>query len=92
MNVSLTPELDNFVIEKVHSASEVIRDGLRLLQERDQLHHVRLAKLRADIQVGNEQLKHGQYTEYTGETDEEITDKLRTDIHNMITERTRANT
>jgi antitoxin ParD1/3/4 len=36
LNVSLTPELEKFVNQKVksgmyHSASEVIRDGLRLL-------------------------------------------------------------
>jgi antitoxin ParD1/3/4 len=42
MNVSLTPELEKLVQEKVksglyHSASEVIRDALRLLQERDEL-------------------------------------------------------
>lgn len=42
MNVSLTPELEQFVQEKVssglyYSASEVIREGLRLLKEREQL-------------------------------------------------------
>jgi antitoxin ParD1/3/4 len=40
MNVSLTPELDRFVAEKVSSgrytsASEVVREALRLLEERD---------------------------------------------------------
>ena len=42
MNVSLTSELEQYVREKVnsgmyYSASEVIREGLRLLKERDQL-------------------------------------------------------
>jgi antitoxin ParD1/3/4 len=41
MNVSLTPELEAFVENKVssgrfQSASEVIRAGLRLLEERDE--------------------------------------------------------
>jgi putative addiction module CopG family antidote len=41
MNVSLTPELEKFVDGKVESglynnASEVVREGLRLLQERDE--------------------------------------------------------
>lgn len=41
MNVSLTPELDRFVVEKVESgrytsASEVVREALRLLEEFDQ--------------------------------------------------------
>ena len=44
MNVSLTPELEQYVNGKVqsgmyHSASEVIREGLRLLKEREELHH-----------------------------------------------------
>ena len=41
MNVSLTPELDNFVAGKVQSgrytsASEVVREALRMLEEHDQ--------------------------------------------------------
>ena len=41
MNVSLTPELENFVNSKVkngryNSASEVVREALRLLEEHDQ--------------------------------------------------------
>ncbi len=41
MNVSLTPELEKLVQDKVASglyqtASEVIREGLRLLKERDE--------------------------------------------------------
>jgi len=40
MNVSLTPELENFVSAKVdsgryNSASEVVREALRLLEEHD---------------------------------------------------------
>ena len=42
MNVSLTPELEKFVDGKVESglynnASEVIREGLRLLKEHDEI-------------------------------------------------------
>ena len=42
MNVSLTPELERFVHAKVESglynnASEVIREGLRLLKEHDEI-------------------------------------------------------
>ena len=40
MNVSLTPELEKLVIEKVRgglyqTASEVVREALRLLKQRD---------------------------------------------------------
>ena len=57
MNISLTPELEKFVQQKVnsgmyHSASEVIRDGLRLLQEREQLRQLKLEELRQDILRG----------------------------------------
>lgn len=42
MNVSLTPELEEFVNQKVQSgrystASEVIREGLRLLEHREKV-------------------------------------------------------
>ena len=42
MNVSLTPELEKFVVSKVESglynnASEVVREGLRLLKEQDEI-------------------------------------------------------
>lgn len=42
MNISLTPELERLVVDKVESglynnASEVIREGLRLLKEHDEV-------------------------------------------------------
>ncbi|MEW5813915.1 MAG: type II toxin-antitoxin system ParD family antitoxin [Spirochaetota bacterium] len=41
MNISLTPELDNWINKQVqnglyHSASEVIREGLRLLMRQEE--------------------------------------------------------
>lgn len=57
MHVSLKKELEQFVQAKVdsglyHSASEVIREGLLLLQERDMFHQMKLQALRAEIQRG----------------------------------------
>lgn len=57
MNVSLTPQLDRFVRSKVesgryNSSSEVVREALRLLEERDIVVEAKLAALRADIQEG----------------------------------------
>ena len=51
MNVSLTPQLEQFVDKKVRegtyqTASEVIREGLRLLAERDQRRTLELQRLR----------------------------------------------
>ncbi len=50
MNVSLTPELERFVNAKVeggryNSASEVVREALRLLEEHDALRVAQLAEL-----------------------------------------------
>ena len=65
MNVSLTPELEQYVSRKVesglyHSASEVIREGLRLLREKDEIHQRKLDELRHEIRVGVEQADRGE--------------------------------
>ena len=59
MNVSLTPQLEELVKKKVDSglygsASEVMREALRLLEERDRIHTMRLEELRAEIKKGIE--------------------------------------
>ncbi len=61
MNVSLTPELEKIVAERVTSgryasASEVIREALRLLEERDQLN-----QLRQEVRLGLERLDQGRH-------------------------------
>ena len=61
MNVSLTPELEKFVDRKVESglynnASEVVREGLRLLKEHDE---IRL-KWREQIERGWLQAQRGE--------------------------------
>ncbi len=65
MNVSLTPELEQFVYDKVKSgrylsASEVVREALRLLEERDHLHQAKLAELRQHLAIGIEQADRGE--------------------------------
>jgi len=65
MNVSLTQELEQMVKDKVrtglyHSASEVIREALRLLKEHDQLRELRLAELRKEIAIGIDQADRGE--------------------------------
>ncbi len=65
MNVSLTPELETLVNEKVKSgnyssASEVVRDALRLLKEQDELKRLRREELRGDVMKGVDQIKNGQ--------------------------------
>ncbi len=73
MNVSLTKEFESYVAEKVesglyHSASEVIRDGLRLMKERDELHQSRIAELRREIAIGADQADRGQMQPLNEET------------------------
>jgi antitoxin ParD1/3/4 len=55
MNVSLTPKLEKFVSNKVesgryNSASEVVREALRLLEEHDQARASQLAEF--DYKLG----------------------------------------
>lgn len=49
-----------------HSASEVIREGLRLLKERDELRRVRTDELRRNVVLGAEQVRAGQGKKYDG--------------------------
>ena len=70
MNVSLTPELEEFVRRllasgRYTSASEVIREALRLLAEREKLKEARVEELRGQVARGLAQadagnLKDGQ--------------------------------
>lgn len=65
MNVSLTPELERRIAEKVESglytsASEVVRESLRLLFDAEEQKEQRRERLRADIRIGLEQLDRGQ--------------------------------
>lgn len=59
MNVNLTPQLEELVKKKVasglyNSASEVVREALRLLEEQDRVRAVKLEQLRHDIRQGLE--------------------------------------
>jgi antitoxin ParD1/3/4 len=65
MNVSLTPELEQLIHKKVEtglylSASEVVREALRLLEERDKLQAMKVDEIRSQIQVGIDQADGGE--------------------------------
>lgn len=68
MNISLTPELERLVQDRVssgmyNSASEVVREALRLMKNHDDLREIRLAELRAEIQKGFDAIDRGDCTE-----------------------------
>jgi antitoxin ParD1/3/4 len=65
MNVSITPELEQLVNTKVNSgmyqsASEVIREALRLLAERDEMHTRRIEKMDRSLQDGLDDITRGE--------------------------------
>lgn len=65
MNVNLGPTLDKFVAKMLDSGlyqsqSEILREGLRLLKEREDLKNLRLAELREAIAQGAEQADCGE--------------------------------
>ena len=78
MNVSLTPELERLVNEKVESglyqtASEVVREALRLLKDRD---HAR-EQLRADVQDGFDALARGEGRTYDKVSGRQLTERIK---------------
>ena len=65
MNISITPELENFIAAKVESgmyqsASEVVREALRLLSEREEYRQRRIEELRREIEIGWQQAERGE--------------------------------
>ena len=65
MNISLTPELDRWISEKVKSglyksSSEVVRDGIRALQRQEEGRLAMLEDLRQELLVGIKQLDSGK--------------------------------
>ncbi len=57
LSISLTPQLENMIHAKIasgmySSASEVVREALRLFEEYNQLRSKRLETLRADLEAG----------------------------------------
>ncbi|MDQ3654358.1 MAG: type II toxin-antitoxin system ParD family antitoxin [Chloroflexota bacterium] len=72
MNITLTPQLEAMIQEKVERGlydnhSEVVRDALRLMQQQD-----KLERLRAAIAIGIEAADRGEGRPYTPELLAEI--------------------
>jgi antitoxin ParD1/3/4 len=70
MNVSLTPELDKWINDKVksglyHSSSEVVREGLRLLIRQEEQRDAMRRELRTELLTGIQQLNSQKSEEFT---------------------------
>ena len=68
MNVNLGSVFDQFVADLLktslyQSQSEILRDGLRLLKEREDLKKLRLTELRKEIAIGSEQADRGEFVD-----------------------------
>lgn len=77
MNVSLTAELESWIQRKVKeglykSASEVVREGLRLLLERDEQRQRMIEELRREVALGIEQLDRGASRALTRDVIDEV--------------------
>jgi antitoxin ParD1/3/4 len=67
-NISLTPELNAFVATRIasgryQSASEVVREALRLLEEREATRVRTIEDLRREVAIGYAQAKAGQFVD-----------------------------
>lgn len=68
MNISLTPALEKILQDKVasglyNSASEVVREALRLLFERDEIQKNRLIELNKEIEKGLADIEAGKISD-----------------------------
>jgi antitoxin ParD1/3/4 len=79
-NVNLTDHFDRFIEAGITSgrfsnASEVVREGLRLLEQREQEDQAKLEWLRAAAQEGFDAIDRGDYV--TLRSDQDIADFIR---------------
>lgn len=67
-NVNLTDHQSSFIHgllkeERYKNASEVVRAGLRLLENYEEEEHLKLERLRAEVQKGVDSIDEGRYIE-----------------------------
>jgi antitoxin ParD1/3/4 len=68
MNVNLGPVFDEFVSELLEtglyqSQSEILREGLRLLKERQDFKNLQLSRLRTEVAQGTKQADRGEFVD-----------------------------
>lgn len=68
-NINLTPQLDEFVATglqtgRYKNASEVVREGVRLLQHRDEIEALRRQAFETEIAAAVAEIDAGRYDEF----------------------------
>ncbi len=69
MNISLTPQLEKMVNRKINSgmytsASEVIREALRLLNEHDKIKEIQIREMKEKVVAGVQQIREGKVSRF----------------------------
>jgi len=69
LSVPIAPEYAAFIDEQMtaghyQSASEIVQEGLRLLQQQNETEPVRLEAIRQEVKAGFAQLDRGDYIEF----------------------------
>ena len=72
MNLSLTPSLEQYVRDRAatgdyNNASEVVREAIRLLKQKEEERVLKLERLREAIRIGDEAMQRGDYTTINSE-------------------------
>jgi len=72
MNVSLTPALEQFIRDRAesgdyNSASEVVREAVRLLKRMDERRQLRLDGLRRAVKEGDDAISRGEFMELSSD-------------------------
>lgn len=79
-NISLSDQFDSFIAASIEegrygNASEVVREGLRLLQQREAEDRAKIEWLRGAAQEGIDAIERGEYVSFS--SPKGITDHLR---------------
>ncbi|MGB3392123.1 MAG: type II toxin-antitoxin system ParD family antitoxin [Stenotrophomonas sp.] len=74
---------------RYQNASEVLRDGLRLVEQREADHAAKLQALREAVQLGIDDIEAGRYTVFASA--KELADDFRAEAERIIAEVEQAN-
>jgi len=91
-NVSLTPQLQRYVARKLktgryQTASEVVREALRLLEEQDRARQVKLADLRQTIKAGLADIDERRFQSFDRKGLKKLADEVKSEGRRRLTRR-----